>query len=308
MSMPVLVWLILSVIWGSTWLFIKLGLEDLPPFTFAGLRFVVAVIPLIIWLWVRRAPLPREQRDWALMIGTGILTFSVNYGLVFWGENFISSGLTAILYTTLPLFGLLIAHVSLPGEPLTLPKVVGVLLGIAGVTLIFSHQLNVGDPMALWGSAAIVSAALGTAYAGVLIKAHGGHLDPVLLTTVQMVVGLLPLLLAGILLEGNPLDFSWTPMAWLSLLYLAWMGSSLAFVLLYWLIQNMEVTKTQLIPLMSTLIAVALGWLVLREELGWRAVVGGAGVLLGLALATWRRRRLEVLSPVEAHAEPCEEP
>lgn len=308
MSMPVLVWLILSAIWGSTWLFIKLGLEDLPPFTFAGLRFVVAVIPLIIWLWVRRAPLPRERRDWALMIGTGILTFSVNYGLVFWGENFISSGLTAILYTTLPLFGLLIAHVSLPGEPLTLPKVVGVLLGIAGVTLIFSHQLNVGDPMALWGSAAIVSAALGTAYAGVLIKARGGHLDPVLLTTVQMIVGLLPLLFVGVLLEGNPLSFSWTLMAWLSLLYLAWMGSSLAFVLLYWLIQNMEVTKTQLIPLMSTLIAVALGWLVLQEELGWRAAVGGAGVLLGLALATWRRRRLEGLSPIEAHAEPCEEP
>jgi drug/metabolite transporter (DMT)-like permease len=297
MNMPVLVWLILSAIWGSTWLFIKLGLEDLPPFTFAGLRFVAAVIPLIIWLSVRRAPLPRAGRDWAMMIGTGILTFSLNYGLVFWGENFISSGLTAILYTTLPLFGLLIAHISLPGEPLTLAKVFGVLLGIGGVALIFSHQLTIDDPMALWGSAAIVAASLGTAYAGVLIKARGGHLDPVLLTTVQMVVGLLPLLFVGVLLEGNPLDFSWTPMAWLSLLYLAWLGSSLAFVLLYWLIQNMEVTKTQLIPLMSTLIAVALGWLVLQEELGWRAVVGGAGVLLGLVLATRTRPHRRAATP-----------
>ncbi len=295
MSAPVLIWLLLSTIWGSTWLFIKLGLEDLPPLTFAGIRFVIASIPLIGWLLIRRRPLPKDPRDWALMIGTGVLMFAANYGLVFWGENHISSGLTAILYTTLPLFGLVIAHLHLPNEPITLLKVSGVLLGIAGVALIFSHQLYIDDPMAIWGSLAIILAALGTAYASVLIKARGGHLDPFVLTTVQMISGFIPLLAIGISQEGVPLNFPWTPLAWISLLYLAIVGSSLTFVLLYWLIQRMEVTRTQLMPFLSTLIAVLLGWLILGEELSGRTALGGVAILLGLALATGRSRAVAPL-------------
>lgn len=300
MNLPLLVWLLLSTIWGSTWLFIKLGLDEgLPPLTFAGIRFVIASLPLAMWLVIRRTPLPKDHRDWVLMIGTGLLTFAANYGLVFWGENHISSGLTAILYTTLPLFGLVSAHFLLPSEPMTIPKVSGVLLGIAGVALIFSHQLYIDDPMAIWGSLAIVAAALGTAYAGVLIKARGGHFDPFVLTTVQMISGFIPMLAIFIPLEGNPLSFHWTPMAILSLFYLAFIGSSLTFVLLYWLYRHMEVTKTQLMPLMSTLIAVVLGAIILHEELSWRTAGGGAAILVGLALATWRPGRVRSRTLVE---------
>jgi len=288
-NLPILVWLLLSTIWGSTWLFIKLGLEEnLPPLTFAGIRFVIASIPLAAWLLIRRIPLPKQPYDWAFMIGTGLLMFAANYGLVFWGENHIPSGLTAILYTTLPLFGLVMAHFLLPSEPMTLPKVSGVLLGIAGVVVIFSHQLQIEDPMAIWGGLAIILAALGTAFASVLIKARGVHFNPFVLTTVQMVSGFVPMLAIFIPMEGNPLYFPWTPLALISLLYLALVGSSLTFVLLYWLIKHMEVTRTQLMPLMSTLIAVILGAIVRQEELNWRTAVGGAAILVGLLLATWR--------------------
>ena len=92
---PFLVWLILSFIWGSTWVAIKLGLEDLPPITFCGIRFLVAAVPLTAVVLARRHSLPRQSRDWRLIAKTGILTFSINYGLIFWGENYISSGLTA---------------------------------------------------------------------------------------------------------------------------------------------------------------------------------------------------------------------
>ena len=133
MSVPVLVFLFLSTVWGSTWLFIKLGLADLPPFTFAGIRFLIAVLPLLVILAVRRPRLPRRPADWWLMIWTGILTFTVAYGLVFWGEQHVSSGLTSILYTTMPLFGLVLAHFFVQGEPMTFRKLGGVLLGIVGV-------------------------------------------------------------------------------------------------------------------------------------------------------------------------------
>ena len=111
-----LVWLILCLIWGSTWLFIKLGLEDLPPFTFAGIRFVIASVILIVIIAARRLELPRTRADWTLLAVTGFLSFSCNYGMVFWGEQYISSGLAALLQATIPAFGLVIAHFYLPGE------------------------------------------------------------------------------------------------------------------------------------------------------------------------------------------------
>ncbi|MFQ5421423.1 MAG: DMT family transporter, partial [Anaerolineae bacterium] len=197
MNRPFLVWLLLSTVWGSTWLFIKVGLAYLPPFTFAGVRFVVALIPLVILLLIRRPLIPKKLGDWALIFITGFITFSVNYGLVFWGENHISSGLTAILYTTMPLFGLVMAHFVIPSEPMNVFKVAGVLLGIFGVSVIFSNQLQLENTAALWGVTAIVVAAITTAYADILIKVRGKHLDPLVLTVGQMLVGFGPLLLVG---------------------------------------------------------------------------------------------------------------
>src|SRR5438128_3691120 len=105
-----LVWLVLCCIWGSTWLFIKLGLADLPPLTFAAIRFVISSIILCSLIAIRGVPLPRTRRDLLLLAVTGVLSFSLNYGLVFWGEQYISSGLAALLQSTLPAFGLIIAH------------------------------------------------------------------------------------------------------------------------------------------------------------------------------------------------------
>ena len=289
MTLPVLAWFTLATIWGSTWLFIKIGLDEgLPPITFAGIRFVVAATPLVLWIVVRRVRLPRNPADWRLMIVTGWLSFAVNYGLIFWGESHISSGLAAILYTTFPVQGMLLAHFMLADEPLTLRRVGGVLLSIAGVALIFHNEIGIRGPLALAGSIALVVAALGTAYADVLIKQRGTHIDPVTMTAVQMVAGFVPLLAIGIPLEGNPLHYNWSPRAVVALLYLALLGSSVTFVLLYWLIQRMEVTRAMLIPLFSTLIAVVLGLVVLNEALTTRVAVGGAGILLGLVAAAGR--------------------
>src|SRR5437016_13209529 len=105
-----IVWLILSCIWGSTWLFINIGLNDLPPFTFAGIRFVLASHILGSMVMVRRVRWPRTRDEWSLIAISGLLQFTLSYGLVFWGEQHISSGLAAVLQSTFPLFGLVIAH------------------------------------------------------------------------------------------------------------------------------------------------------------------------------------------------------
>jgi drug/metabolite transporter (DMT)-like permease len=289
------VWLLLCLIWGSTWLFIKLGLKDLPPLTFAGIRFVIATIIVFSLIAVRRVPLPNNKRDWTLLATTGVLSFTLNYGLVFWGEQYISSGLAALLQSTLPAFGLIIAHFYLPGERMTLPRIGGVLLGVLGVGVVFSNQLQVSGPRALWGSAALVGSAFCAAYANVLVKTYALNLQPTVLAGGQMLFGLIPLLLIGIPLEGNPLHYHWTPVAVLSLFYLAIVGTVVAFLLYYWLMHNMDVTKTMLIALVTPVVAVLLGMLILKEELHWRTLAGGAMIISGIGLIVLRRSKVPAL-------------
>lgn len=296
------VWLVLCGIWGSTWLFIKLGLEDLPPLTFAGIRFVISCAIIFLIIRIRGMQLPRARADWILLAVTGILSFGLNYGLVFWGEQHISSGLAALLQATLPAFGLVFAHFHLPGERLSWTRIGGVVLGVCGVAVVFSNQLAIAGRQALAGCVALILSAAFAAYSNVLVKAHGKNLNPAIMAAGQMFFGLLLLFAVGIPLEGNPFRFHWTPMAVIALLYLAVVGSVIAFLLYYWLVQNMDVTNSMLIALVTPVVAVILGMLVLNEEFGWRTLAGGAMIMLGIALIVLRRTRYEPVKSVESVA------
>lgn len=284
-----LVWVILCGIWGSTWLFIKLGLADLPPFTFAGVRFVIACTILFIWIRIRRLQFPNTRSDWILLAVTGILAFGLNYGLLFWGEQYISSGLAALLQATIPAFGLVIAHFHLPHERLSWARIGGVILGVCGVGVVFSNQLAVAGRQALAGCVALIVSSFCAAYANVLVKSRGAQMDPAILAGGQMFFGLLLLLAVGIPLEGNPLHFRWTTMALVALFYLAFVGSVIAFLLYYWLVLNIDVTKSMLIALVTPVVAVILGMIVLDEEIGWRTLIGGAMIMIGISFIVVRR-------------------
>jgi drug/metabolite transporter (DMT)-like permease len=282
------VFLLLCCIWGSTWMFIKLGLRDLPPLSFAAARFLLATV--ILWgiVAARRARLPRG-REWLLLAQTGVLAFGLNYGLLFWGEQHISSGLAALLQATIPVFGMLLAHPYLPGERLNARKLSGALLGVVGVGVIFSHQLGAEGSMALWGSAAVVAGAVFVSWANVLVKAKGAKLDASVLSAGQMACGFVALASAALVLEGSPRNLRWTPLAVVCLLYLTLVGSVAAFLLFYWLVRHVDVTKTMLIALVTPLAAVLLGVGALHEELSWRTLAGGVVILSGVALVVLRR-------------------
>jgi len=289
-----IVWLILCGIWGSTWLFIKIGLGDLPPLTFAGIRFVLASIILTLMVLARRARWPRTRGEWALIAAVGVLQFTLNYGLVFWGEQHISSGLAAVLQSTFPAFGLVFAHFYLPQERLSVKRVLGVLLGCFGVAVIFSDQLSIAGHMALLGSMALVLSAFFGSYGNVLVKAYGSKIDPQIMAAGQMVFGFVPLLAIGIPMEGNPLRYHWTAKAVICLLYLVVVGSVIAFALYYWLVRNMDVTNTMLIALVTPVVAVMLGMIVLHEKLNWRLLAGGACIISGLGMIVLRKRHKNV--------------
>jgi drug/metabolite transporter (DMT)-like permease len=286
-----LVWAITCLIWSTVWLFIKLGLHDLPPVSFAGIRLVIAVAILLPFVLIRRTPLPQSTRERVLLAVTGLLLLGFNYGLVFWGAQFITSGLTAVLQAVTPAFTLAFAHYLLPKERFTLAKLSAVALGLLGVAVIFSDQMQVVGWGALAGSVAVVGGALCVAFAYVLVKAHVGHLHPTVLTTGQMLCAMVPLVAYGLVREGNPLAFNWTPRAVFSLLYLALAGSVAAFWLNYWLLERMDTTKVMSMSLVEPLLAVLLGALVLGEKLTAHALLGGVCILASIGLILTGRVR-----------------
>lgn len=284
-----LVWIVTCLIWSTVWLFIKLGLRDLPPVSFAGIRLLIALVVLLPFIAARRIPLPRTARDLRMIAATGLLLLGLNYGLVFWGAQHISSGLTAVLQAATPVFGLFFTSYYLPDERATLPKVLALVIGVAGVAVIFSNQLEVAGWPALLGCAAVVGGALCVAFSYVLVKAYGGHLHPVVLAAGQMLCGLVPLLIFGFAQEGNPLEFRWTSTAAFSLLYLALAGSVAAFGLNYWLLQRVDATKILLMSVVEPPLAVLLGVVVLGEALTERVLWGSACILLSVGLLLARR-------------------
>jgi drug/metabolite transporter (DMT)-like permease len=295
--MTVLAWILLCLIWGSTWIVIKIGLDDLPPITFAACRFILAGAILAAIVFARKLPLPKTSRQWRLMAVTGLLQFTINYATVFWSEQYIPSGLAAVLQTTIPVFGLILAWKLLPQEKITPLKVAAVFAGIVGVAIIFIDQLAVQNMLAFLASVAIVAGALAAAYASILIKAKGSGIDPAVIVFTQILFGLPPILAYALIAEGSLLDHNWSRKAVLSVLYLSVVGTIAAFWLYYWLLNRIESTKAMIISLVTPLIAVAIGAAVLGEKLTPRALAGGALVMLATGLIVYRRRTK--IQPVE---------
>lgn len=288
--MKIFVWLLLCVIWGTTWIFIKIGLEDLPPITFAAARFVLAVIVMAPLIKLLKFEMPLGPSQWKLIALTGFLQFSVNYSLVFWSEQYITSGLAAVLQAMITVFGLLLAWFFLPHERITRRKILAVSLGIIGVAVIFIDQLRVESVWAFAGCVAIVIGAYAAAQASILIKARGTEMHPATMVFSQMLFGLPAIIIYALMVEGNPLTFNWSLRAIVCIVYLTIPGTIAAFWLYYWLLKRVESTKAMMISLVTPLLAVIIGAVAIGETLPPQTFAGGMLIIASIGLIVLRRR------------------
>lgn len=288
-SVKVVVWVILALIWSTTWIFIKIGLNDLPPIAFSSARFLLSVAVLFVIIRVQKIALPRTLAAWKLIVLTGVLQFSLNYSAVFWAEQYITSGLAAVLQAMIPVFGLALAWIFLPHERITPQKIVAVAAGIVGVAIIFVDQLRVENWMAFAGCVAVVMGAYAAAQSSILIKAKAAAIHPVSLVFCQILCGLPPVIAYSLITEGNPLTYNWSPTAIWSVVYLAVFGSVIAFWLYYWLLQQVESTKAMMISLVTPLLAVVIGAVTIGETLPPQTFFGGLLIIGSIALIVFRR-------------------
>ena len=274
-------------VWGSTWLAIKIGLQDLSPLWFAGIRMALAWLLLTPFALAAssRKPAP-AQRKW-IVLG-GLLQIGLQYACIFTAEQWIHSGLAALLFATFPIFVGVFAHYLLPDEPLTRRTLASAALGLSGVAVIEAPSartmFSTETRLLLLGSALMLLAAVVAAFANVLNKKYLSNVSPLRNVWAQTLVGSSLLLAFASAVERGAV-LHWTPRALGALFYLAIFGTALPFVGLFWLLPRVPVAVIGMIPVIDTVIAVVLGNLVLGEAFSPRVLVGGVLILVGVVFA-----------------------
>ena len=288
---------LLVLIWSSTWVAIKIGLEDSPPLLGAGVRFALAGLVLLAVAAVQGR---RLRTDWALATVLAVAPFAFAYGLVYWGEQYVPSGLAAVLFGILPLYVALLGSVLLHDEPLRAALLVGVLIGIGGLALAFLESVELGsaDKAAL-GATALALAPLGAAVGNIAQKRRAAELDAVVLNGWAMLLGGVLLLAASAVSESWG-EFAWTAESVGSIAYLAVFGSAVAFVTLTVLLREISALATSFLAMLLPFGALIFGALLYDESITPRAVGGAVLVAAGLAIAQWSRRSPTEPAPVAA--------
>ena len=242
--MRVALYVLLCLIWGSTWLVIKVGYGGLGPFNVAALRFFLAGAVFIPLVPLFRARWPRGSTEWVLVVWVGLVLFAADYGLIYWGEQFLESGLTAILFATLPLITIVFAHLYLPGDRITPRKLAGTILAFLGVVALFGDHVQLDPAKALPMLAIVASAACASA-AGVATKRHGAALHPAALNAPAMLVGAVALLVAS-RAAGETFQLPRDAQTWGAVAYLALAGSVVTFLRLLHAAEDVERDEPEL--------------------------------------------------------------
>lgn len=274
----------LCLVWGSTWLFIKVGYGGLGPFNVAAIRFFIAgavfapLVPLVGARW------PDGRREWLLVVYVGLVLFAADYGLIYWAEQYLESGLTAILFATLPLITILFAHAYLPGDRITPRKLAGTLLAFVGVASLFGDRVRL-DSSAAGPMAAVVASAVCAAAVGVVTKRHAHHMHPAALNGPAMIVGAAALLAAS-LVAGDGFALPRDAATWWAVTYLALAGSVLTFFVYFTLLKTWSVTSLSFISVFTPAVALLLGFVFLGERPTKLTALGAILILTGVTLAS----------------------
>ncbi len=275
------------VLWGATWLVVKWGLRDLPPLLFVGARMLLAAL-LLLPFALRGGVARVSAADWRWLLGIGLLQVTIPYGLMFAGQTMVASSLAAVLFSTFPVWLVLLGWVLVPGETLTPRKLGLALLGLLGVAVLQGGAAGAGPPEAAGspglGALLITAGSVSCALANVLVRRRGLTLSPVVMTFGQSLgAGVVLLLAAAALERGAPVAF--TPRAVGALAYLAVGGTVFTYLGLYWLIPRVSLLAIGTIPLVDTTVALTLGTLVAGEPLTPPLVLGAGLVLAASALS-----------------------
>lgn len=281
--------LLLGAIWGSSYLFIKVGGAEIPPFTFVEGRTLIASLALLVVLFLQKERLPRTRKEWLPLIAMGITNGVIPYTAITWGELHITSGLASILTAAMPLFTVIIAHYWTHDERLTPSKVTGIVVGFLGVIVLFLPELSRGIELGFWGEFAVVVAAASYGLATVIAHKHLGGVSHTIAATGQLATGAVMMLPLSLIFD-KPWSLTPSLPAVGSLLVLALLGTSFAYVLYYWLIEKTGATRTALVTYLIPITGIFWGAGLLGERIEYASIAGLLLIIVGIAFVNRQPR------------------
>ena len=289
---------IIYFVWGSTFLAIRVGVREVPPFLLAAMRFLIAGLVLYGWTIARGERSP-SARQWMSAFLLAVLIFVLDYGLLFWAEQRVPSGIAAVMLATIPVFMALSEIILLRTQRLTIRLAFALLIGLGGVAVLTSRSLNLGGaPIDRAGAVALIIAAMSWSIASALTRKLPLPSSKVMSSGAQMLAGGVLLAIAAAALGEFRYFHPGTVSrgAWFALLYLIVAGSIVAFTAYVWLIHHESPTKVGTYAYVNPVVAVLLGYFLGGETLGLRTILGTLFVLISVVVITTTRVKKPVVT------------
>lgn len=297
-----IVFILLGAIWSSSFLWIKIGIQELSPTLLVAFRMLFGALTAVAIAVQRKVTWPRDGRTWRAFAILGPTSLAIPIFLISWGERSIDSAMASILNATVPLFTLVMAHFSLRDDRMTLWKVLGLLTGFVGVAILLSESLMGASRASLWGQAAVILAAAFYAGSAVYARKATAHVGGWIRGAGPLVTASLAMWMVVPVVE-NPIRMPLLPLTWFAILWLGVFGSGLAMIMFYYLIHEIGPTRSSMVTYLFPLGGVVLGVAFLGEHLSWQLVVGAALIISGILVVN--RKPTEAPKPCKVRVDPA---
>ncbi len=282
-----LVFITLGVIWSSSFLWIKIGVQDIGPMALTAFRMLFGALTAVAIGIYQKVKWPRDLRTWIIFGILGPASLAIPVFLISWGEQTIDSAVASILNATVPLFTVFIAHFVLQDDKMTMQKVLGLLIGFAGTILLLSEDLTVGAKSSVIGQAAVILASIFYAGSAVYGRKYTQHVEGTTRGAMFLITSAIFMWIVGPLAE-KPFEFPSLPITWIAILWLGILGSGLAVIMLWYLIHEIGPTRTSLVTYLFPVGGLILGVIFLNEHLSWQLLAGSVLIIFSLVVVNWK--------------------
>jgi drug/metabolite transporter (DMT)-like permease len=284
-----IVFITLGVIWSSSFLWIKIGVQEVGPMSLVAFRMLFGALTAAGIAVYYRIALPRDWNTWGIFAILGPASLAIPIFFISWGEQTIDSAVASILNATVPLFTLIVAHFWLHDDKITFQKTLGLLVGFAGVLILMSKDLLASEQGSVIGQGAVILASLFYAGSAVAIRKYTQHIDNTMRGVGMLLTSAVLMWIVGPIAE-RPFTIPALPITWIAALWLGILGSGLAMIMLYYLIHEIGPTRTSLVTYLFPVGGVILGVIFLKEQLSWQLIAGTVMIIASLAIVNYRRK------------------
>lgn len=281
------VFITLGLIWSSSFLWIKIGVQEIGPMALTAFRMLFGAVTAVAIGVYQKVTWPRDRGTWSIFAILGPASLAIPIFFISWGEQTIDSAVASILNATVPLFTIVLAHFLLQDDKMTAQKVLGLLIGFGGVVILMSKDLTEGAHNSILGQAAVILASLFYAGSGVFARKLTRHVDGVVRGAMPLITSAIFMWAVGPLAE-KPFLLPNLSLTWIAILWLGILGSGIAVIMLWYLIHEIGPTRTSLVTYLFPVGGVILGVIFLNEQLSWQLVAGTVLIAASLAVVNWK--------------------